>query len=151
MRLPRVCPDEKLLHLANLVIGDDPVVHAFAGLAEDGREFSFRDYLASRTDDRTDPGIRDSHHRGVVLQRPHSRHGQQLIGRRCRAEPKASLLRRRIQQNLVGLDLGPRIVAVDSPGAGTPDYSRARSTPQVIAGAPAGGVRAAKVAVYVHA
>jgi len=36
--------------------------------------------------------------------------------------------------------LGPWIIAVDSPGAGTPDYLRARSTSKVIAGSPAGVV-----------
>jgi len=45
--------------------------------------------------------------------------------------------------------LGPRIIAVDSPGAGTPDY---RSTSKVIAGCTRrGGVRDAKVALYAHA
>jgi len=36
--------------------------------------------------------------------------------------------------------LVPWIIAVDSPGAGTPDYPRARSTYKVIACAPAGVV-----------
>src|SRR5208337_3872198 len=56
---------------------------------------------------------------------------------RTRRTSQAALIARNRQPYPHAILLGPWIIAVDSPGAGTPDYPRALSTFKVIAGAPA--------------